>query len=60
MDRVRVPGSLVLLVWRWVLLAWLMWRIGEAHTVAQLGALRSRPMQDAAVLGAVKARPGNA
>ena len=34
-----VPGSLVLLVWRWVLLAWLMWGIGEACTVAQVGGL---------------------
>jgi hypothetical protein len=34
-----VPGSLVLLVWRWVLLAWLIWGIGEARTVAQVGSL---------------------
>lgn len=37
--RAAVPGSLVLLVWGWALLAWLMWGIGEARTVAQVGGL---------------------
>jgi len=52
----------VLLVWRWVdLLAWAdvgSWR-GPRRSGAQVvvGALRSRPMQDAAVLGPVKAEP---
>jgi hypothetical protein len=42
-----------------VLLAGLMWAIAP-RDVAQVGALRSRPMRDAAVLGAVEALPGNA